>query len=144
MSLPGGPQMNKFEQVSSDHHQMSLAGVPMSDGWPYPTWHFLRGTPPCDLSHDALDVISPTCKQTDACEHILLRVVTILFSKLKFDHWPLILCWKGIYNIAKHMKVNFEHLIDIPIMERGTSVILFYQREALAPVNLLRWDRFLN
>ena len=26
MSLPGGPNMNKFEQVSSDHHQMSLAG----------------------------------------------------------------------------------------------------------------------
>ena len=22
----GGPQMNKFEQVSSDHHQMSLTG----------------------------------------------------------------------------------------------------------------------
>ena len=38
MWLPGGPQMNKFEQVSSDHHQMSLAGegVPglrSSCGW---------------------------------------------------------------------------------------------------------------
>ena len=27
----GGPQANKFEQVSSDDHQMSLAGGPMSD-----------------------------------------------------------------------------------------------------------------
>ena len=26
MSLPGGPELNKFEQVSSDDHQMSLAG----------------------------------------------------------------------------------------------------------------------
>ena len=27
MSFPvGGSQMNKFEQISSDHHQMSLAG----------------------------------------------------------------------------------------------------------------------
>ena len=26
-SLPGGPNMNKFEQVFSDHHQMSLAGA---------------------------------------------------------------------------------------------------------------------
>ena len=29
MSVPvggGGPQVNKFEQVSSDHHQMSVAG----------------------------------------------------------------------------------------------------------------------
>ena len=28
---PGGPQMNKFEEVSSDHHQMPLAGGPHSD-----------------------------------------------------------------------------------------------------------------
>ena len=26
MSLPGAPHMNKFEQASSDHHQMSIAG----------------------------------------------------------------------------------------------------------------------
>ena len=26
MSLPGGPQMNKFEKVSSDCHLMALAG----------------------------------------------------------------------------------------------------------------------
>ena len=26
MLLFGSPQMNKFEQVSSDHHQISLAG----------------------------------------------------------------------------------------------------------------------
>ena len=36
-----GPQMNKFEQVSSDHHQMSLprGGVPRSVVWGrgYPT-----------------------------------------------------------------------------------------------------------
>ena len=28
----GGPQVNKFEQVSSDGHQISLAGDCMSDG----------------------------------------------------------------------------------------------------------------
>ena len=27
----GGSQMNKFEQVSSDHHQMLLVGGPRSD-----------------------------------------------------------------------------------------------------------------
>ena len=31
----GCPQMNKFEQVSSDHHQMLLAG---GDGVPYLTF----------------------------------------------------------------------------------------------------------
>ena len=33
MSLRGiGPEMNKFDQVSSDHHQMSLAAGGMSRG----------------------------------------------------------------------------------------------------------------
>ena len=57
-----GPQMNKFEQVSSDHHQMSLLGdkSPGVNG----------GVPlPCDLSHDAFDVTYPY-EQTDACENI--------------------------------------------------------------------------
>ena len=37
---PGGPQINKFEQVSIDHHQMSVAGrIPRFDvqGAGYPT-----------------------------------------------------------------------------------------------------------
>ena len=54
--------MNKFEQVSSDHHQMSLLGdkSPGVNG----------GVPlPCDLSHDAFDVTYPY-EQTDACENI--------------------------------------------------------------------------
>ena len=40
MSLAeGGPKMNKFEQVSADDHQRSLmgGGVPRSDVWGYPT-----------------------------------------------------------------------------------------------------------
>ena len=31
-----GPQVNKFEQVSSDDHQMSLAGMRMSRQWVCP------------------------------------------------------------------------------------------------------------
>ena len=38
-----GPQMSKFELVSSDHHQISLAG----------------GRYPGELSHDALDATYP-------------------------------------------------------------------------------------
>ena len=68
--------MNKFEQVSSDDHQMSVAGGRytglMSGG---------GGTLPCDLSHDAFDHTYPR-EQTDACENITfpqlrLRVVII-------------------------------------------------------------------
>ena len=68
--------MNKFEQVSSDDHQMSVAGGrytgPMSGG---------GGTLPCDLSHDAFDLTYPR-EQADACENITfsqlrLRVVII-------------------------------------------------------------------
>ena len=34
MSVLGvGPQVNKFEQVSSDDHQMSVAGVGLGKGW---------------------------------------------------------------------------------------------------------------
>ena len=50
-----GPKVNKFEQVSNDDHQMSLAEVRMSrEGWVCP-----EGVPvpvPCALSHDACDV----------------------------------------------------------------------------------------
>ena len=33
MPLQGGLQVNMFEQVSSDHHQMSLAGPRSDDVW---------------------------------------------------------------------------------------------------------------
>ena len=80
---PEGPQLNKFEQVFSDHHQMSLAwegsqglksgggGTPsdLSGGGPQvwcpggePYLTFVGGTLPCDLSHDVFDAAySPTC-----------------------------------------------------------------------------------
>ena len=48
-----GPQMNKFQQVSSDHHQISLARG-RSPGL------MLRGTPTCDLYHDAFGVSYPS------------------------------------------------------------------------------------
>ena len=53
-------QMNKFEQVYSDYHQMSLAGSPglMSKGKRVAYLTFAGGgdTLPHDLSHDAFDV----------------------------------------------------------------------------------------
>ena len=54
-----GLQMNKLEQVSSDHHQMSLAGVVLG-------LMLGGGTLPCDLFHDAFDVIYPLL-WTDIC-----------------------------------------------------------------------------
>ena len=46
------PQVNKFEQISSDGHQMSVAGGrAISD--------FQDGTLPCELPHDACDVPPP-------------------------------------------------------------------------------------
>ena len=73
MSVPGGgwlgPQVNKFEQVSSDDHQMSVAGRDPQIGclgWGEGSPGLMsggRGTLPCALSNDACDV-----GQTDACE----------------------------------------------------------------------------
>ena len=77
-----GPQMNKFEQVSRDHHQMlqgarsldlilgvGWGGVGMGMGWLGPQiWclgekgshlTFSGGTLPCDLPHDAFYVTYP-------------------------------------------------------------------------------------
>ena len=64
-----GTQVNKFEQVSNDGHQMSLAGVDMSrvGGYVprgvgvcmgYPSKGSVKGWGPlqCDLSHNACDV----------------------------------------------------------------------------------------
>ena len=73
--------MNKFEQVSSDHHQMSLGrgrGTPsdLTQG---------RGSLPCNLS-DRVDNIK--CGQTDACENItfpLLRLCEVNRSITKFS-----------------------------------------------------------
>ena len=59
-----GPGINKFEQVSTDHHQMSLAREGMSlhlmpkgkaTGKAAGDWSpglMSGGTLPCDLSHD--------------------------------------------------------------------------------------------
>ena len=59
MSVPWGrrwvcPEVNKFEQVYSDDHQMSVAGEGESTQVPYK-----RGTLPRDLSNDAFDVTPP-------------------------------------------------------------------------------------
>ena len=96
---PGGPQVNKFEPVSSVGHQMSVAGVgprsdvykgvgprprsdvqrregvgPRSDVWRGvgPRSDVLQGGMlPCDLSHDAFyDAYPLPCEQTDGCENI--------------------------------------------------------------------------
>ena len=65
--------MNKFEQVSSDHHQILLAGL-MSRGEDLPHLTFAKtgkgGTLPdifqgylmCNLFHDVFDVTFPQCE----------------------------------------------------------------------------------
>ena len=74
----GGLQVNKFEQVSSDDHQMSVAGVgPLqwwapdvnSRGYPRSDVQGEGGTLLCDLLHDACDVTAPN-RMTDTCENI--------------------------------------------------------------------------
>ena len=80
-SCGAGPQMNKFVQVSSDHHQISLAGGPRSNVC---VWGGGRGgtlpSLPCDLSHVTYPP-SPT-GQTHACENIF-SVINLLFQELQ-------------------------------------------------------------
>ena len=81
-SLHALPCLNKFEQVSSDHHQMPLArrgppGLKSRGGyltWPVPGGYPTRpvgrgGTLPYDLSQDAFDVTYPPTvdRQTYTC-----------------------------------------------------------------------------
>ena len=60
--------MNKSEQVSSDHHQMSLTE---GRGWGSPGLMAKagegRGYLLCDLSHDEFDVTYPMNRMTDRC-----------------------------------------------------------------------------
>ena len=72
----GDPEMNNTEQVSSDDHQMSAAGV---SG--YPRFHV--GGVPYNVTYPMMHVMLPIplpCKQTDAFENmtfpqLLLRAV---------------------------------------------------------------------
>ena len=74
---PEDPQINKFEQVSSDHHKTSLVGGSPGlmlgggthltfpgDGW---------SAKPCDLYHDEFNVTYPPPPMTDTCENITFR-----------------------------------------------------------------------
>ena len=66
MLLPqGGPQMNKFEQVSSNQHQMSLAeGIQV----------WCPGRVPYHVTYPMMHLMSPnTCQQTDSCENITFQ-----------------------------------------------------------------------
>ena len=60
--------MNKFEQVSSDDHQMSLAGT-------FPRSDLQMGVTPCNVTYSMNHVIVPTHPpptkgMTDICENI--------------------------------------------------------------------------
>ena len=82
MSVPvgGGLQVNKSEQVSSDDHQMSVAGVgPLqwwapdvnSRGYPRSNVQGEGGTLLCDLLHDACDVTAPQQNDRHLWKHYL-------------------------------------------------------------------------
>ena len=74
--------MNKFEQVSSAHHQMSLVGVSRSDGQGGTLTDLSqgkgRGALPYDLAHDTFDVTYPTETpvKTLPSRNFFLRAVT--------------------------------------------------------------------
>ena len=61
-TLGVGPQMNKFEQISSDHHQMSLVGKGLQVSCPGTGE---GDTLPGNLSYDAFDVTYPLPPQND-------------------------------------------------------------------------------
>ena len=71
-----GGGRNKFEHVSSDHHQMSLVGKSTS---------LMSGkegsTLPCDLSHDAFDVTYSPLLQIDACNKHYIPATLFASSK---------------------------------------------------------------
>ena len=78
-------QMNKFEQVSNDHHQMSLAGEGigpqgwcLGDGVSPQVWCAGGGggTIPCDLFH-----VTYPHGQTDACKNITFHKPLLIFIK---------------------------------------------------------------
>ena len=57
--------MNKFEQLSSDDHQMSVAGGGV-------------GYLPSDPSHDPCDIYLSPYEQIDACENITFPQLPLL------------------------------------------------------------------
>ena len=65
MSFLGDPQMITFEQVSIDHHQMSLAGGSpgLMSRWGGTLSDLSGGTLPCGLTHDVFDVTYPPNRQ---------------------------------------------------------------------------------
>ena len=89
--LRWGSPVSKFEQVSSDHHQMSLTGGSPGLVGGYSTWCFPGGSLPHDLSHDAFAVTPPApmnrqmpMKTLSSHKGIYLRAVIIGMLKSQF------------------------------------------------------------
>ena len=64
--------MNKFEQLSSDDHQMSVAGGGV-------------GYLLCDPSHDPCDIYLSPYEQIDACENITFPQLHLRAVKIKSE-----------------------------------------------------------
>ena len=120
------PQMNKFEQVSIDHHQMSVAGglVPVwcpggvgsgliSRGGGRSPCLMFRGVVPYHRAYLMMHLMSPNpnspCGQTDACEDITfpqlnlwaVKMITEFPRQLYITYFyrpPTTLRWSNLFN----------------------------------------------
>ena len=85
----GVPDLNKFENVSSDHHQRSLGwGSPglMCRGIPHLTCS--GDTLPCDLSDDAFDVTYPLVNSQTPVKTLTWSVSLFINEWHRFQtHW---------------------------------------------------------
>ena len=105
-SWRGGPQMNKFEQVSSDGHQMSQAGGRVWGGgnvW-YPGWTDLYSEVQCIMGNGHIWGAPPLTEwRTDTTENITFpqhrwRAVNIKAKYLKREYPARTVCqmWSNL------------------------------------------------
>ena len=144
MLLLGGPKMNKLEQVSSDHHQMSLAGAgyPRREGIGYPTWQ--EGGYPipwcmwwCHLPYPP----SPT----DICitsPQLLLRAVIISLKNVG-ALWTFYFSPVNVFVLCIHFRIRLLFLIDWNIAILFGSLVLTRNTLTLSTIILTNVVVFL-
>ena len=97
-----GPQVNKFEQVSSDYHQILAA---RGSGSRVPRSHVWEGdTLPCNLFNDAFDVICPRPypEQKSSSENIAFpKLLLLAVTTLKQRRYIIVFLWSSLVTFRR-------------------------------------------